>query len=98
MTVDAVAQAHAADLVTQDAHDVHYRNGGTHAGWKPDSNRCYFRRMHTGQSRDCMGNVYHDEATYSVILNGLVRVAGKTKTGALLYEATDAGRTFAQAS
>lgn len=25
VTVDAVAQAHAADLATQDAHDVHYR-------------------------------------------------------------------------
>lgn len=58
---------------------------------KVTSNRCYFRRIHAGY-----GGRYHDEATYSVIINGLVRVAGKTKTGRLTYELTDAGREFAQ--
>lgn len=63
-----------------------------------DSNRCYFRRMHTDQTRDALGRKYHDEATYSVLLNGLVRVSGKTKTGHLTYEVTDAGREFAAAA
>lgn len=77
--------------------DVHYRTRGAGAKFKPNSNRCYFRRMRDEQTKDAYGNAYHDEATYSVIINGLVRIAGKTKTGELLYELTDAGREFAQA-
>ena len=57
--------------------------------YRPTSNGCYFRRIHAG-------HMYHDEACYSVIINGLVRVAGKTKTGRLTYELTDAGRAFAR--
>jgi len=64
----------------------------------PDSNRCYFRRMHTDQTHDSGGRVYHDEATYSVLLNGLVTVSGKTSNGRLLYSLTPEGLRFATAS
>lgn len=64
----------------------------------PDSNRCYFRRIHTGQTLDAYGNAYHDEATYSVILNGLVTVTGKTPAGRLIYALTKEGLEFALAS
>ncbi len=61
-----------------------------------DSNRCYFRRIHDDQTHNAYGHVHHDEATYSVIINGLVQITGKTLTGRLTYELTDAGRAFAQ--
>ena len=56
-----------------------------------DSNTCYFRRIHAGRGG-------RDDASYSVIINGLVRVAGKTKTGRLTYALTDEGRAFAQSN
>jgi hypothetical protein len=57
-----------------------------------DSNRCYFRRMHDGGPRG-----FHDEARYSVIVNGLVRITGRTSTGRLTYSLTPAGRRCARA-
>ena len=55
------------------------------------SNRCYFRRIHSDYASRC-----HDEARYSVIINGLVRVNGKTRTGRLTYEVTELGAKVAQ--
>ena len=64
---------------------------------KLTSGDCYWRRIHAGQSKDSAGRSYHDHATYSVIINGLVRVTGKTPSGRYTYEVTDAGAAFAQA-
>lgn len=59
------------------------------------SGGCYWRRMHTGVSKDACGRKYHDEARYSVIINGLVRVAGK-RGRQNTYELTPAGELFAR--
>jgi hypothetical protein len=58
--------------------------------WSPTSNGCYWRRIHAGYSAKS-----HDEARYSVIVNGLVRVAGK-RGRRLTYELTPAGEMFAR--
>lgn len=59
-------------------------------GALPTSGGCYWRRIHAGYRAEC-----HDEARYSVIVNGLVRVAGK-RGRQLTYELTPAGEAFAR--
>lgn len=61
---------------------------------KHTSNGCYFRQMQTDQYVDACGKSYHDEARYSVILNGLVKIAGKRSTGELTYSLTPEGYDF----
>jgi hypothetical protein len=66
----------------------------------PTSGGCYWRRMHStnyaGMGRaGSRRPTSHDEARYSVIVNGLVRVAGK-RGRQLTYELTPAGEMFAR--
>ena len=56
----------------------------------PTSGGCYWRRIHAGHRAEC-----HDEARYSVLVNGLVRVAGK-RGRQYTYELTPAGELFAR--
>lgn len=58
---------------------------------KASSNGCYWRRIHAGYGKDV-----HDEARYSVLINDLVEVSGRTRTGRLTYRLTAAGMHFVQ--
>ena len=69
---------------------VHQYLGHPSHTFKPTSNGSYWRRIHAGYREEC-----HDEARYSVILNGLVQVAGK-RGRQLTYELTPAGELFAR--
>lgn len=68
---------------------------------KLTSGDCYWRRMHATNYTGDLGRAgsrrptSHDEARYSVIINGLVRVAGK-RGRHLTYELTPAGELFAR--
>lgn len=68
---------------------------------KPTSGGCYWRRIHSTNYTGAMGRAgsrrptSHDEARFSVIINGLVRVAGK-RGRQLTYELTPAGEMFAR--
>ena len=57
-----------------------------HTSAKATSNGCYWRRIHAGRRPDV-----HDDARYSVLVNGLVEVSGKTRTGRYTYRLTAAG-------
>lgn len=63
--------------------------------FRPTSLGCYWRRFSSRQVHDSSGRIYHDEARYSVILNGLVRESGK-RGRQLTYELTSAGEAFAR--
>ena len=72
-----------------------HRICGKEAPFSPTFGGCYWRTFCSHQERNASGNVHHDEAQYSVILNGLVRPAGK-RGRRITYELTPAGEAFAR--
>ena len=71
-----------------------HRACGKETPFYPTFGGCYWRQFGSHQEKNSSGHRHHDEAHYSVILNGLVRVAGK-RGRRLTYELTPAGELFA---